>query len=149
MYIMVQNTKHRRNKRNKSVKKHKKRGGGEESDRPRHESRVDTDSPTRSNARTTRSTARKSSVYKISNPVPSSQFEKKINQMKTRKYDTEESANFQADLIIDFIKRKITELNNKGSWFNFTFQPQGNNFFLPKVSKKDDKYIIFTSNSYN
>lgn len=145
LYIMAQNTKHRRNKKNKSVKKQKVRGG------KNYKSRVgstSSDESTRSNAR---STARKSSVYKVSKPVPKTEIEKQLKKMIIKKYDKEGDAIFQAGLIIKFIEDNFVELNKKESWFIFTFQPQGRSFFLPKVIElsKINFEIIITNHRYN
>ena len=134
MYIMVQNTKHRRNKRNKSVKKQKVRGGGGKSDRSRHESRVSYTSGT------------SSKFAPMPDNVPTSEIEKKIYQMKTAEYNTRNTAIDKALEMLVLIKDNFTELNNKGSWFNFTFQPEENSFFTPKMSEKYGKYTMSITN---
>lgn len=135
LYIMVQNTKHRRNKRNKSVKKQKVRGGTRDG-RNRHKSRVSTSR-----------VSTPASVYNDSKPVPISKKEIELDQMKTSKYDTPELASEKALEIKNFIVSNFTELNQPGSWFKFTFQPEEKSFFTPKVIEKDGKYTIIITNS--
>ena len=135
---MAQNTKHRRNKRNKSVKKHKKRGGVGKYDRFSHKPRVSSKS------------AIPSKFSTMPDNIPTSEIEKKIYQIKTAEYNTRNTAIDKALEMQVLIKDNFTELNNKGSWFNFTFQPEGNSFFLPRVKKLDNgNFKISTSNSYN
>ena len=133
MYIMVQNTKHRRNKRNKSVKKHKNRGGTR-SFRSSHKPRVSYTS------------VKSSNFAPMPDNVPTSEIEKKIYQMKTAEYNTRNTAIDKALEMLVLIKKNFTELNNKGSWFNFTFQPEENSFFTPKMSEKYGKYTISITN---
>jgi hypothetical protein len=147
---MAQNTKHRRNKKNKSVKKQKVRGGTR-SFRSRHESQVDTDSsPTRSNAR---SIVTKSS---ISLPKEEQTLKDKIQKIQSEQYD-ENTATLKVielnQLVENFYNRFYRNTNKKYTWYDNKFQPRSTDIRFMYVSRKysnTDKFeVILVSRPRN